>query len=266
MLQYRYKKYKAESIMKEETNTLLEKIKDADYVLIGIGEEFNEDFSNIDKYPEIMKTLDEVSEDDSKKWMIPFLEKEYLDAQTNSRTIEALHKLYEAVKDKNYFLVTTCIDGNVGKAGFDKEKYVEPCGGYHHLQCEEKCTTDLYDLEEFKEKIRLRERPVCPKCGKPLVLNNIICNNYTEEGYLPQWEIYTGWLQKTLNRKLVVIELGVGLNLPTVIRSPFERVAFFNQKASFYRVNEGLYEINDDLKDKGVSIKCNAVDYLLNEF
>lgn len=249
--------------MTEEIKGLLEKIQDADYVLIGIGEEFNEDFGQIDKYPNIMEKLDEISNDDNKKWMIPFLEKEYLNNQKESKFITSLNKLYEIVKDKNYFVVTTCIDGNIIRAGFDKDKCVEPCGGYNYLQCSKKCSDEIYPVEQFESDIKSGNKPVCPHCREELVLNNIICENYNEAGYLPQWEVYTGWLQKTLNKKLVVIELGVGLHLPTVIRSPFEKVAFFNKKASFYRINESLYEINDDLKDKGVSIQGNAVDYLI---
>ena len=84
-----------------------------------------------------------------------------------------------------------------------------------------------------------------------------------EEGYQKQWEKYTKWLQGTLNKKLCILELGVELNLPSIIRWPFEKVAFYNQKASFFRVNESLYQMTENLSDKGVSIAKNAVDFLL---
>lgn len=257
----------------KETEMLMEKIQDADYVLIGIGEEFNETFEHIGEHADLMKILDFIQTDEERKWMVPYLEKAYLETQPSDKKIDALRKLFEQVKDKNYFVVTTCIDGNVYKAGFEPEKVVEPCGGYRFLQCEGKCTLKLQDADGvFKELMTQLsqgnfdvKQPVCEACGKPLVFNNILCESYAEEGYLPQWEVYTKWLQKTLNRKLCVIELGVGLNLPGVIRWPFEKIGFLNQKASFFRVHETIPQLTDDLKDKGVSVKCNAVEFLLEE-
>lgn len=68
---------------------------------------------------------------------------------------------------------------------------------------------------------------------------------------------------RDIEQKLCILELGVELNLPSIIRWPFEKVAFYNQKASFFRVNESLYQMTENLSDKGVSIAKNAVDFLL---
>ena len=46
--------------MIEMQKILLEKIADADMVLVGIGEEFNESFGDIGKFPRLMSALDEV--------------------------------------------------------------------------------------------------------------------------------------------------------------------------------------------------------------
>ena len=111
---------------------------------------------------------------------------------------------YELVKEKNYFVVTTCIDGHIENAGFNSEKIVQPCGNYKKLQCSEKCCSDLRDATETvvditnrlesSERLKGIEQPVCPHCGKPMAFNNIMSENYVEEGYLPQWEKYTKWL------------------------------------------------------------------------
>ena len=44
----------------------------------------------------------------------------------------------------------------------------------------------------------------------------------TDSGVYPtdSWETYTKWLQGTLNRNLVILELGVGMELPQLIRFP----------------------------------------------
>ena len=74
--------------------------------------------------------------------------------------------------------------------------------------------------------------------------------------------MYMKWLQGTLNRKLCVLELGVSLKFPTVIRFPFEKTAFFNRKAQFIRVHEKLYQLSEELADKGISQPENAVNFL----
>ena len=102
----------------------------------------------------------------------------------------------------------------------------------------------------------------CPECGAPLVLNNIYAENYNENGYLDQWNLYRKWLQRTLNHRLLILELGVGMRFPTVIRWPFEKTAFFNQKAYFYRVNENLYQLTKELSGKGYGISKDAVAWL----
>ena len=61
-------------------------------------------------------------------------------------------------------------------------------------------------------------------------------------------------MQGTINKKLCILELGVDLTFPSVIRWPFEKVAFYNQKADFIRVNERLYHMSEELKDKGYNI------------
>ena len=78
----------------------------------------------------------------------------------------------------------------------------------------------------------------------------------------PMWDKYTKWLQGTLNRNVLILELGVGLKYPGVIRFPFEKAAYFNKKADFIRVHGRLYQMTEELGDKGISIAQNAVDFL----
>lgn len=253
---------------------MLEMIADADMVLVGIGEEFNESFGDIGKFPRLMSALEEVDINQTLEWTVPFLEHRYLIEHNDGMLIEAYRNLYDLIKDKNYFVITTCIDENIKKAAFDTERLVEPCGNYKMLQCSAKCTSELSPSDEFSDLVNQAlldgvgldslEIPKCPVCGKPLAFNNILCeNNYVEDSYQEQWGKYTKWLQMTLNKKLCILELGVEMNLPNIIRWPFEKVAFYNQKASFFRINGSLYQLTEKLGDKGTSIHENAIDFLL---
>lgn len=255
-----------------KTQILKEKIADADLVLIGIGEEFNEDFSKIGEYPKLVKALEQVEKNPQLSWLVPYLEQMYLAQHQNQELVEAYEKLGSLVQGKNCFMITTCIDGRISHTGADVEKMVAPCGSYKKLQCSAKCCTKLWDAEEVMKDIKTQleeetnleklQQPVCEHCGKPLVFNNIMAENYVEEGYLEQWEKYTKWLQLTLNKKLCIIELGVGLNMPGIMRWPFEKIAFYNKKASFFRINQTVYQLPEDVGEKGISIEGNAKEFL----
>ena len=87
----------------------------------------------------------------------------------------------------------------------------------------------------------------------------------TDSGVYPtdSWETYTKWLQGTLN--LVILELGVGMELPQLIRFPFEKVAYFNQKSCLYRVHSHLYQMTEEIKERGYSVPMHPVTLLLEE-
>ncbi len=78
-----------------------------------------------------------------------------------------------------------------------------------------------------------------------------------------RWEHYTKWLQGTLNRQLVLLELGVGFKTPTVIRWPFEKITYFNLKAKLVRVHQTLFQLPKEVQERGQSVQMNAVDFLV---
>ncbi len=83
-----------------------------------------------------------------------------------------------------------------------------------------------------------------------------------EEDNEKQWNEYTKWLQLTLNKELLVLELGVGFDMPTLVRWPFEKIAMLNNKAFLYRVNETFPQLPNDIGDKGISVKKPVGEFL----
>lgn len=57
-------------------------------------------------------------------------------------------KLFELVKDKDYFVLTTNVDHQFQKAGFDKQRLFYTQGDYGLFQCSELCHRTTYDNEE----------------------------------------------------------------------------------------------------------------------
>ena len=253
-------------------------IQDSDMVLVGIGEEF-EGVKWLKQIPEYVQMI-EAAEAAGKDWMIPALNRYFADQELQKEQNAfpqipgALSGLAKLLENKNYFVVTVTTNDYVWDAGFKEGRVVAPCGGSRKKQCAsgKECTVAPEPLsreewEQLQEGIgkaggQSNDTPICPECKSPMVLNNIFAENYDERGYLDTWQIYTKWLQGTLNRKLCILELGAGMQYPSVIRFPFEKIGYFNQKANFIRVNKNLYQLTEELKEKGISISENAVDWL----
>lgn len=170
----------------------------------------------------------------------------------DERAIGAYNKLAARLEGKNYFIVTLCMDDQIFNSNLNPERIVNPMGGFRQKQCPDACTHDLYDCTET----------VCPNCGKELVFNNFMAENYVEEGYLPMWEKHKKWLVGTLNKSLLVLELGVSMKFPQIIRWPFERISLLNNKAHFVRVNSKLPQLNADLKDKGENSSLHPIEWV----
>lgn len=79
------------------------------------------------------------------------------------------------------------------------------------------------------------------------------------------WKKYQLWLSTTLNRNLAVLELGEGFRTPTVIRWPFEKTVFFNQKAWMFRVNQEWFQIAEEIKEKSTAVAQCSVNFIADQ-
>ena len=244
-----------------------QKIDEAEMVLIGLGEEFDnqKDLKMISGYGEMKEKL--ISS--KQAWLFPAYQ-QLCRENMKDHVMETLKKLASRLENKNYFIVSVSMNDSIRRVPWKEGRLVMPCGGSVMKQCIKGCQDSLEavnddDLETI-HKILLSDKDAsigcCPKCGSPMILNNIYAENYNENGYLQDWQIYTKWLQGTLNKKLLILELGVGMQYPSVIRFPFEKIAFYNNKAEFYRVNKNLYHLTEELSEKGTAISENAIDWL----
>lgn len=255
---------------------LIQNVTEAELVLIGVGEEIQVKLQQLKEINNFREKLSVLEKDETKEWLIPFLIRYYLNERYHLQIVQAYKKLKELLEGKNYFIISLSTDDLIWKAGLKSDRIVLPCGGYDFLQCEENCQGRLYRIEDalwgqicewIEGRISPDEisRPCCPECGAPLVVNQYGQLKYNESGYLENWKKYTAWLQGTVNKKLCILELGVGMEFPSIIRWPFEKVCFYNQKAVFWRVHSSLYQLSEEIKDRGISVKENPITFLNKE-
>lgn len=108
----------------------------------------------------------------------------------------------------------------------------------------------------------LEEALIVAPCGSDRTGNVITNGNYDESGYLPQWQAYQKWLGNTLNQKFVILELGVGLDYPSVLRFPGEKMTYFNQKATLIRVHKSLSQVPAEIGERCISVAEDPVEVI----
>ncbi len=182
-------------------------------------------------------------------------------------------KLHAIIQDKDFYVITSNADGLFIKSGFEPDRVFQAQGNYERLRCTMSCTSQTWDTKPFIDRILPHidyetlqvadpaVLPTCPHCGAPL----FVAFRGREE-YAQQAANYQRWLRETLDKKLVVMEIGVGFNTPGVIRWPFERLVNIHGDVSFIRIN-GDYrdfantarpEIPNEIKAKSISVNADA--------
>ena len=153
------------------------------------------------------------------------------------------------VRDKDYFVLTTNVDHQFQKAGFDKRRLFYTQGDYGLWQCMEPCHQKTYDNEEAVLKMVAEQKhmcipselvPHCPVCGKPMTMNLRSDNTFVEDdGWHWAAERYSDFLHCHDGFKVLYLELGVGANTPTIIKYPFWRMTYSNRNAVYACINLG---------------------------
>lgn len=130
----------------------------------------------------------------------------------------------------DHFVVTSNVDGQFQKAGFDEEKILEVHGSIHHLQCLSPCSDAIWDNRETipvdHATMRASHVPLCIRCNGTARPNILMFGDFS---WLPhrtrrQEHAFDQFLADHRAGKLVVLEMGAGTAIPT-IRYLGERIA-----------------------------------------
>lgn len=173
-------------------------------------------------------------------------------------------KLLALVKDKDYFVLTTNVDHQFQKAGFDKKRLFYTQGDYGLWQCSEPCHQNTYDNEKIVRQMVEQQKdmrvpselvPHCPVCGKPMSMNLRADNTFVEdEGWHMASERYAEFLQQHENTKVLFLELGTGMNTPGIIKFTFWRMADQWPNATYACINLGEAYAPKEIEAKSICI------------
>lgn len=176
-------------------------------------------------------------------------------------------RLWELVRNKDYFVLTTNVDHQFQKAGFDKKRLFYTQGDYGLFQCSEPCHNKTYDNEEAicrmyreQENMRIPSKliPKCPKCGKPMTMNLRADDSFVQDsGWYEAAGRYEDFLRTRGNSRILFLELGVGYNTPGIIKYPFWRMTAKNPKAVYACVNYGEAICPDEIIEQSICINAD---------
>lgn len=182
--------------------------------------------------------------------------------------------LFQLVQEKDYFVLTTNVDHQFQKAGFDKHRLFYTQGDYGLWQCSKPCHPKTYDNEVIVKKMLAEQKdmkiptelvPYCPVCGAPMSMNLRADNTFVEDdGWHAAARRYEDFLRRHEGEHILFLELGVGGNTPVIIKYPFWRMTYQNPKVVYACVNLSEAYCPKEIQKRSICIDGD-IGYCLRE-
>lgn len=170
--------------------------------------------------------------------------------------------LAEILKGKNYYIVTTNQDTQFARV-FPEDKITRLQGDWRYFQCKNRCHDAIYYNKE--QVMKLADKivgdslpddliPRCPKCGgymEPWVRGRDFLEG---KDYMKEFERYMDFLRANMNKKVLFLELGVGMMTPMFIKEPFMNMVYQWPDAFYATINPKHAIIPKEIAAKSLAI------------
>ncbi len=197
--------------------------------------------------------------------------------------------LLALVKDKDWFSITTNVDHQFQRAGFDKKRLFYTQGDYGLFQTVDGRNGKTYDNEEWVMKAMAAQRfvrdaddvfrvpedgniamripteliPRCPDDDSEVTMNLRADDSFVEdEGWHRASDAYYEFLRRHENLHVLYLELGVGANTPVIVKYPFWQMTMVNDKAIYACINYGEAFCPGEIKDRSICIDADIGEVL----
>ena len=173
-------------------------------------------------------------------------------------------RLLALVKDRDYFVITTNVDHQFQRAGFDRARLFYTQGDYGLFQSVNPAIRETFDNEAWTMQamaaqgfvrdqdgvFRVPEGggiamrlptgliPTCPVDGGAVTMNLRADDSFVEDaGWHRASAAYADFLRKHETGRVLYLELGVGGNTPVIIKYPFWQMTAENPAATYACLN-----------------------------
>ena len=203
----------------------------------------------------------------------------------------AYQKLFELVRGKDYFVITTNVDHQFQRAGFDKKRLFYTQGDYGLFQSVNPSILKTYDNEEWvmhamevqgfvKDAEGVFQIPqsgvvmkipaeLIPKCmddGSAVTMNLRADDSFVEdEGWRRSSAAYAEFIRRHETLHTLYLEIGVGANTPVIIKYPFWAMTAANPKAVYACLNYNESFCPKQIESQSICIDGDTWE-LLKEF
>ena len=203
----------------------------------------------------------------------------YIDAPS-----DVYGNLKKIVEGKDYFVLTTNVDHQFQRVGFEKERLFYTQGDYGLFQSSRPTVAKTYDNQEIVEKMleaqgfirnnegifQLPENkmlkmsipteliPICPDDGLPMTMNLRADENFVEDaGWKMAAKRYQDFLHSHKGKHVLYWELGVGMNTPVIIKFPFWQYTEENINAYYACLNLGEAECSREISKRSICLNAD---------
>ncbi|MDO4291161.1 MAG: Sir2 silent information regulator family NAD-dependent deacetylase [Eggerthellaceae bacterium] len=207
--------------------------------------------------------------------------------------------LRELLVGKDHFVLTTNVDHQFQRAGFDKRRLFYTQGDYGLWQCSRPCHAETYDNEEtvrammaaqgfalgktetgggegaflppcdadawehITRRVPTELVPRCPRCGAPMSMNLRADDTFVEDaGWHAAAARYHAFVERCRGARVLFLELGVGGNTPVIVKYPFWRMTSENAQATYACVNKGEAFAPSIIADRSVCLDADIDEVL----
>ncbi len=177
-------------------------------------------------------------------------------------TGETYTDLAELLEGKNYYIVTTNQDAQFYRV-FPENRITRLQGDWRYFQCKDCCHDEIYYnkdmVMELNDKIvndclPKEYIPRCPVCGGEMDV--WVRSREFLEGSFYQKELqrYMSFLQANSRRKMLFLELGVGMMTPMFIKEPFMNMVYQWPHAFYVPINPQHAIIPKEIAGKSLAV------------
>ena len=189
------------------------------------------------------------------------------------------------LQGRDCFVITTNVDHQFQRAGFDKSRLFYTQGDYGLFQSADPKTPKTWDNEEWvvrameaqgfvrdekgafrvPEDGRLSMRlpteliPVCPYDGSPATTNLRVDDSFVEdEGWRRASAACWDFICGHAGQRVLYLEIGVGANTPVIIKYPFWALTAEQPRAVYACLNHGEAFCPRAIEDRSVCLDGDA--------
>ena len=196
--------------------------------------------------------------------------------------------LLKLLEGKDHFVITTNVDHQFQRAGFDKKRLFYTQGDYGLFQRADGLIKQTYDNEEWTMKAMeaqgfVRDKngvfqppengrvsmsipvgliPAAPD-GAPVKMNLRSDDSFVEDaGWRRASAAYSDFLSRHKDLHVLYMEIGVGANTPVIIKFPFWQMTRDNKNAVYACLNYNEAYCPEEIEKRSICINGDFADVL----